>query len=318
MKQTAIADHNSVLLIGGPDAGKSNFLFRLWIAIDHGGGALVKDGLPSELEYLRGGAEQLLEGEFAGHTSEEVHERVIVPVRSSALAAAPGGIMVVPDVAGEQVLAICRTRQWSRAWEELISPRCACLLFVRAGSDEVVAPLDWATCFEKYGAVIDAPDSELAAGATDPMGPNDSQTDDEKATQTPTQVVLTEWLQFLRRAFTAVAGGSFRPRVGMVISAWDAVPVDQQPAGPVPYLKDNFPMLHQFIEANKDRFDFQLFGVSIVDGDLKNDEQFKETYLNGRPQDFGVVVHSLSGQLTQSSDITLPVAWALRLLPDMS
>jgi len=192
------------------------------------------------------------------------------------------------------------------------------LLFVRAGSDKVVAPLDWATCFEKYGAIIEAPlpgeqaQPEAAVGAITLLEP----THHEKASELPTQVVLTEWLQFLRRAFTAVAGGTFRPRIGVVIAAWDAVPMEQKPQGPAPYLRDNFPMLHQFIEANDDQFDFRVFGVSIVDGDLENDEKFKEAYLKGRPQDFGFVMHSLSGQLERSSDITLPVAWALRLLPD--
>ena len=56
MSKKSSSDHEAVLLIGGPDAGKSNFLFRLWIAIDAGQGALVKDGLPSELDYLSGGA----------------------------------------------------------------------------------------------------------------------------------------------------------------------------------------------------------------------------------------------------------------------
>ena len=55
MSDKSSNDHEAVLLIGGPDAGKSNFLFRLWIAIDTGQGALVKDGLPSELDYLSGG-----------------------------------------------------------------------------------------------------------------------------------------------------------------------------------------------------------------------------------------------------------------------
>jgi double-GTPase-like protein len=313
-------DYNSVLLIGGRDAGKSNFLFRLWIAIDAGGGTLVKDGLPSEIDYLRAGAEQLLEGEFAERTPPAVHERVVVPVKSSASGTAARGTLVVPDVPGEQVLAICRDRQWSRAWEELISRRCACLLFVRAASDEVVAPLDWASCFEKYGATIEAPKPAAqgqAGGPAGVTGTDSNQTDDEGA-ELPTQVVLTEWLQFLRRAFTEVVGASFRPRVGVVISAWDAVPIDGQPAGPIVYLKDNFPMLHQFIEANGDRFDFQVFGVSIVAGDLKNDEGFKQTYLSGNPRDFGFVIHALSGNLTKAADITLPVAWALRLLPHAS
>ena len=58
------ANRVSVLLIGGPDAGKSNFLFRLWIALSDGGGILQKDGLPAEAEYLQTGADRLLEGEL--------------------------------------------------------------------------------------------------------------------------------------------------------------------------------------------------------------------------------------------------------------
>lgn len=320
MNDEATADQTSVLIIGGPDAGKSNFLFRLWIAIDHGTGVLMKDGLPSDLDYLRVGAERLLEGEFAAHTSQEVYERVVVPVRTSTAGGRSCGQLVVPDVGGEQILAICQNRQWSRAWEELISSRCACLLFMRAGSDEVVVSLDWATCFDTYRTVIDAPAAAEHAQVVAASGAPTSDDNEEvqgTVTDLPTQVVLTEWLQFLRRAFTAVVGGSFRPRVGVVVSAWDLVPVDQQPAGPEAYIKDNFPLLHQFMEGNKGQFEFEVFGVSIVAGDLANDEEFKEAYLNGQPRDSGFVVHSLSGQLKESPDITLPVAWALRVLPDV-
>ena len=303
---TGNAPH-SVLLIGGPDAGKSNFLFRLWIAIDGGNGALVKDVLPPNVEYLREGAERLLEGQFAGHTSKEVYEQVIIPVKSAE--GEISGTLLVPDVSGEQVLTICTNRRWPPVWEALISQQCAALLFVRAGSDEVVSPLDWSTCFEKYGAVITT---------TTPKGQPEQILDDEaeaqeEATALPTQVVLTEWLQFLRWAFTQNLGGAFRPRIGIVVSAWDAVPVDQQDDSPLQYLQDNFPMFYQFIETNSASFDFQIFGVSIVNGDLKNDEEFKEVYLEGTPQDFGLVVHSLSGQQQRSSDITLPVAWAAGL-----
>lgn len=312
MKEAVANDCRSVLLIGGRDAGKSNFLFRLWIAIDEGAGALAKDGLPASVEYLRAGAERLLEGEFAARTHPEVHERVEVPVKSSS-SGKLRGMLVVPDVPGEQILAIYRNREWSPVWEELISRQCACLLFVRAGSDEVVTPLDWATCFEMYGGVIGAQQSakqDQVASTNHPAGSDEDQTHEH-----PTQVVLVEWLQFLRRAFTAVVGGSFRPRIGVVISAWDMVPKEQQPNGPAAYLRDNFPMLHQFLEANGDRFEFQVFGVSIVGGDLKNDEEFRQSYLQGRPQDFGYVVQSLSGELIKSDDTSLPVAWALGFPP---
>jgi hypothetical protein len=310
-------DRMSVLLIGGQDAGKSNFLFRLWLAIEDGRGALMKGGLPQELEYLRTGATCILDGSFAGHTPKEVRERVDVPVSGRDLRAALHGVLTVPDMAGERILAIYKSREWSHEWEELISPHCACLLFIRADSDQNVAPLDWAMCFEAYGATIGPPDPSDQRREDDKKNPGELHGGAGPTVHPPTQVVLTEWLQFLRRAFTSVVGGAFRPRVGVVVSAWDLVPADQQPAGPAQYIRANFPMLHQFIEASTDRFDFHVFAVSVVAGDLKDDE-FKETYLNGRPQDFGFVMHSLAGQLEMCPDITLPVAWALGALPRAS
>jgi len=335
MNNTDEDGFHTVLLIGGRDAGKSNFLFRLWIAIDGGDGALVKDGLPSEIGYLRAGSAELLEAAFAERSGPDLQERVGIPVKASVGLDTLRGLLVAPDVAGEQVLAIFRTRQWSSDWESLISARCACLLFIRAGSDEIVAPLDWVTCIERFGTSIGPkPAMERAAavpvgsGGSDARDPENeatgergacqaSEPEDEEPPELPTQVVLIEWLQFLRRAFTAIAGGAFRPRVGIVISAWDAVPSDQQPNGPGSYVKENFPMLYDFIQANDERFEFQMFGVSIVAGDLKNDEEFREEYRSGRPRDFGYVLHSLSGSLAHSRDITLPVAWALRFLREL-
>ena len=227
------------------------------------------------------------------------------------------GMLVVPDLDGEQILAICRSRSWTAVWEDLISDRCACLLFVRASSEAIVAPLDWAECFERYGGAIGTPNTDAGgpANAGGSPGSDAGQADAKEALQLPTQVVLTEWLQFLRQAFTDVAGGFFRPRIGVVISAWDAVPNDQQPAGPVEYLAENLPLLHQFVEANEDTFEFQVFGVTVVAGDLKNDEDFRATYLAGDPAGFGFVVHSLAGRLEKSTDLTLPIAWALGVLP---
>ncbi len=327
MSDTSSTHRNSVILIGGPDAGKSNFLFRLWIAVRSGTGVLVMDGLPDEVEYLRTGSERLLEGEFAAHTSEEVQERVFIPVKTSRTAGGVrSGVLAVPDVPGEQILTVYRNRQWSHVWEEQISDRCGCLVFIRAGSDAIVAPLDWATCFDKYGGPMKAADcvgeddtyvsrNSTATNLGLPMLRKEDSHRERQLIEHPTQVILTDWIQFLRRAFTEKFGGEYRPRVGIVISAWDAVPIDQQNIQPAEYVKDNFPLLHQYIETNSDDFDFQFFGVSIVSGDLANDDDFKRLYSNGNPHDFGYVIHSLGESLDKSQDITLPVAWAMKLLP---
>jgi hypothetical protein len=337
----------SVLLIGGPDAGKSNFLFRFWLGVDSGTGALVKDTFPDELEYLRTGLECLLRGEFAGHTSKEVLEHATIPIKS-AHEPLRSGILNVPDVPGEKILQVYHLRRWDALWEERILEGCGCLVFIRAASEEIVRPLDYTECLKLFGStlnqnaepssinssaenVIDAPNgnpqvversaspvSKTEQFQVDALNVNHPAVGTEetaKAPEPPTDVVLTDWMQFLRRAFTDRVSGSYRPKVGIVIAAWDAVPSDAQAQSPFDYLANNFPLLRQFIETNGERFDFQVFGLSILGGDLKNDPEFRAIFIKGKPNDFGYVIHSLNGQLERINDVTVPVAWALGWFP---
>jgi hypothetical protein len=296
----------SVILIGVRDAGKSNYLFRLWMAIDAAKGKLRKSFLPDDIEHLRAGSDRLFRGQFAERTAPEMHVRVEIPVRSAFDDQA--GLLVVPDVAGEQVLAICRNREWSADWESQISETSSCLILVRADSSEIISPLDWVAYQEMFGEV---PSSKPIDTQPSPAGANGTGGADKRREELPTQVVLVEWLQFLRRAFTSLVGGSFRPRIGIAVSAWDAVPADRRQSGPESYIQENFPLLFDFASCQRNRFEFQYFGVSIVNGDLKNDPEFRARYLNGRPNDFGSVAHSLTGPLSESGDITIPIAWAL-------
>ena len=290
----------SVLLIGVQDAGKTNFLSRFWLTLDSGEGILTKAGLPADLDYLKTGADHLLKGEFAPHTPQDVHDRTEIPVKSKCGGQEFGGSLVVPDLPGEQVLSVFRTRQWSNEWESQIRPGCGCLLFVRVDSPELIAPLDWMNCPIQLGAPV----AEAA--------PAKDQTEAEKP---PTQVVLVDWLLFLRKAFTARVGGTYKPRVGIVVAAWDLAPGDQKEAGPEAWVKSNLPLLAQFVESNDDDFDFAYFGVSVTSGDLAADPEFKATYLRGDPRKAGEVSHSLAGTVETSPDITLPVAWALGIGP---
>jgi hypothetical protein len=288
----------SVLLIGVQDAGKTNFLSRLWIKLDAGSGILAKAGLPSDLDYLNSGADHLLKGEFAPRTPQDVHDTTEIPVKTTAPGLGFSGTLIVPDLPGEQVLSVYRTRQWSDEWESKIQDGCGCLLFVRVDSKELKAPLDWMNCPTHFG-------SQLPSSAVEK--------DDDGKEKPPTQVVLVDWLQFLRKAFTNLVGGTYRPRIGVVVSAWDLVANDQKQLGPGAWIEANLPLLSQFIKTNGSNFDFQYFGVSVSSGNLDADPEFKTSYLNGDPRAAGEVVHSLSGAIEISHDVTLPVAWALGL-----
>jgi len=302
---SVMEDRRFVLLIGGPDAGKSNYLFRCWLAIDQAHGILVSDGLPDDLEYLRTGADALLNGRFAPRTPTEVHNRNVVPVKASQNGNLKGDL-IVPDCSGEKWLDIYDRREWSDDWEELISPGTGCLVFIRAGSDKIVAPLDWINCFKLFGSA-EMPDAGLESEADVAAGQSAKRT-------APTQIVLIDWLQFLRRVFTDRIRGSFRPRIGIVVSAWDAVPEDEKPAGPIAYLAANFPMFEQFLRANSSFFDIQTFAVSVAGGDFMNEPGFRDKFLEGNPLTAGFVIHGLDGDWKTTTDHTLPVAWALGLI----
>jgi hypothetical protein len=284
--------HN-VLLIGGPDAGKSNYLFRCWLAIDQQQGLLRRAALPSNIEYLRAGVERLLEGAFAGHTPADVHDMTEIPVRSAKGDFA--GAIIVPDVAGERVLRIFEDREWSASWDSLIVENTSCLLFVRPDSERLIAPLDWVRCSDLYG---EPPTRTQQAGTSEP----------------PTQVLLVEWLQFLRSAFTARVRGSLVPRIGIVVTAWDAVPSEQRDLTADAWLEANLPMLHGYVGSNRGDFEFAVFGVSATAGDLSGDLAFRAQYVQQGPSTFGFVVHTLAGRRQVTSDVTLPIAWALRLV----
>jgi double-GTPase-like protein len=304
----------AVLLIGGPETGKSNFLFRAWTHIFSGDGLVEKDGMPPDAEYLRDGAERQLRGEYAGHTSQEVQVISSIPVIQKG-GAHNKALLRVPDIDGEQINRIYRDRKWSQDWESIVTENTAYLFFVRVNSPQTIAPLDWITCHELYGgAPLVEPTTEVQGSApvrTEEVGDgraHESVKNDETNVETPTQVVLVDWLQFILNALHSKYAYSVRPRVGIVVTGWDSVPSDSQ-GGPSEWIKDNMPLLYQFCVTNADLFDFSYFGSSIFSGDPENDPEFKEELAKKDPRTMGYVRYSTSN--TRSGDFTIPIAWAL-------
>jgi hypothetical protein len=298
--------NSAVLLIGGPETGKSNFLFRTWTHINSGQGLIEKDGLPSDAEYLRNGAECQLRGSFAGHTSQDVQVISHIPIR---LRTDPQkkGLLAVPDINGEQINHIYHERKWSDKWESLIMQDSAYLFFVRVGSPQIVAPLDWITWHHLYGSVPPSIEA-IAASVTLATSSSNTAKTANAALETPTQVILADWLQFIRRALHEKFPNCNRPKVGIVVTAWDNVPVDYQES-PSEWIRENMPLLHQFCTANNDMFEFSFFGSSIFSGDPSNDPEFSHELTKADPRTKGYIRYSLENR--ESPDFTLPIAWAL-------
>lgn len=280
-----------VLLVGGKGMGKTNFLARLWgAAYKARTGILRYDGLPDDLEHLNTILDCILSGSFAGRTNpgELWHCEIPLTTRDSSEFR---GNLIVPDCPGEEWHRIYEKNEWSEVWENIIDNVSGCLFFVRPKADEFSAPLDWITCAKICGTnKVDLPTSE----------------------HTPTQVEMVYWMQILRHAQRARNRHVGKMRIGVIVSAWDALPPNIKKAKPSSFIETEMPLLHQFMATNTDEYQFTCFGVSIAGGDLTL-EDYKKKYREVDPYSSGYVIHELRGKFEQDSDHTLPVAWALGL-----
>jgi hypothetical protein len=288
-----MSKQSTVLLIGGPDAGKSNFLFRFWLAIrEKSNPALLPDGPPPVAEYLNRGAGKLLTGEFEIHTPHGTNEICEIPV----LAGGEKAVVVVPDRPGEEWSRIYKERRIPGEWLDRLRTDTTCLILVRAHSDANQAPLDWISVQHFHGN-----EGNL-------MGPA------RQELSTPTQVVLVDWIQIISRILGSGPVGAVRPKIGVVISAWDLLSEDEQVAGPRQYLKDQYPLLADFLESNSKKLVIEVFGISLFGGDPKRSAAFKDACLHAdNPCSGGYVVRQVAGEARRVSDLTLPIAWALGL-----
>lgn len=277
----------NIIFVGGPRSGKSNYLFRTWIAIERGKGELVKNGLPDDLEYLHNGASILLDGKFAPHTSKDTRKLCEIPIAHRGRADSTG-VLFVPDASGELWLDLYSEREWPVQWDDLVTTSCGLILFVCVGSPHNVAALDWITCERLYGS-----------GAS------------SKPTGVPTQVLLVDWLQILRSITRRKLGHNYMPRLSVVVTAWDRVPTDRRQGSPQDYLETEFPLFAEFIRTGAHGFDARVFGLSIVGGDLGLDSEFHEEYLRSEPSNLGYVVFSSQNGIERRGNVLMPIYWAL-------
>ena len=280
----------SVILIGGPDTGKTNFIGRLWIALRTDGGALTASGTPDEIKYVEDAVDYLHQGSFAPRTDRNLgadQGSVTIPLGLVESREEKIAELVVPDISGEVWEKAVETNELAPEWMARLEDAAGALLFVRVQSSLNVNPLDWVTSAELMGYQGDA------------TQPN----------KMPTQVMLCEFLRFLELKLPDHPTGR-KPRIAVTVTAWDLLDKDRSDAGPRAYLQQEYPLFAGRL-ADLDRFDVTVFAVSILGGDPGADERFRDKLLDSDFQSAGFVRFDRDGAVEEVSDVTLPVAWAI-------
>ena len=285
-----------IILMGGPDSGKTNYLARLWAALRSRKGTLTAPLVPTEIKYVEDALLHLLQGQFAPRSEKTLEEghSFSVPVASSESPDAGRFDIVVPDVSGELWKKAVETCELPPQWMNSLKDAKGALLFVRVGSNQNVDPLDWVT----------------AAGILRMPGGDDSEDGpegDENKRRIPTQVSLCELLRFLEHSLGT--NQAARPRVAVLVTAWDRLDAETSARGPTAYIEAQYPLVAGRLRDIA-KFDVRIFGVSVVGGDFL-DEDFKQRFLNGKLESSGFVVQESNGAVEKRLDLTLPVAWVV-------
>ena len=249
----------SIMLIGGPDSGKTNYLARLWEALRSGEGRLRAAYIPENIKYVEDALTYLLQGRFAPRSDKNLeHSRrdFIIPIASTDQSEPVD--VIVPDVSGELWKRAVERWELPVDWMEQLSDSFGALLFVRVLSDLNIAPLDWVTSRRLLRH----------------QEPNPIEVD-----AIPTQVALCELLRFLELKLVRAEGRS-RPRVAVVVTAWDRLDSGMSAAGPRAYLEQEYPLFAGRLR-DTDRVDIRIFGVSVVGGDLDTDPRFRSSSSKG-------------------------------------
>jgi len=341
-------NHGSVMLVGGPGSGKTNYIARLWLAFNARKGALHAERLPTNIHYVDDAVRHLMALKFAPRSERNIEDGrrdFVIEVRGNCGAGAPKKISV-PDITGELWKRAVETYELPQEWIDEFKGSSSAILFLRAHTKLNAQPMDWVTArdiLQMHATTMDdefgddyddEEDEEEENASSGPIaGPSVSvelqvtaaaesvvesaaTAQDEPAVHAlpitpklPAQVGFCELLRYLELLLSNRPDGS-RPRVAVVVTAWDMLDDDAKKAGPMQYLKKEFPLFAGRVQTPS-RLDIELFGMSIVGGNLKGKSEFRES-LKGRDlSEVGYTAVMRSGVMVEDQDVTLPLAWAL-------
>ncbi|UIK20658.1 hypothetical protein [Rhizobium leguminosarum] len=338
-------NNRSIVLVGGPDSGKTNYIGRLWLAFRARNGKLIADKLPTNIQYVDDAVAHLMTGRFAPRSERNMEDgrRDFTVQVTVAGTEGPLTNLTVPDITGELWNRAVETYQLPEEWIETLRGSSAAILFVRAHSKFNHQPMDWVTArdalkiedlegddedLDTVGDIDDDDDDDRVAIPEErparqaqlsslhevaPTLPPDSDAPAAAAktpkAKLPAQVALCELVRYLEHLLATRRDGG-KPRVAVVVSAWDMLDAETRAAGPTAYLRSQFPLFAGRIE-DFGQLEIKTFGLSIVGGDLKNNQAFKESVLGKDPSELGYCVTFKNGIVEQHADVTTPIAWAL-------
>ncbi|WP_061209304.1 TRAFAC clade GTPase domain-containing protein [Leptospira borgpetersenii] len=271
-------------IIGLPASGKTTFLAALWHLIDSGEGEqpdLKLDKLVGDNKYLNTIVEYWRKCQKVPRTSQQIESELLLHLHHEKINRKI--TLGFSDLSGEAFDSQVFRRKCKNTYIENFNKDGGILFFITANK------IEDGLAIRDFSELIKNDDSESEAVSWKP----------EFIPADVKQVELLQFLQkppFLRR----------QRRMAVLISAWDVI---THSIVPEKWLEQEYPLFYQFINSNRESFDFRVYGISAQGGDISHEptarNSIRKKLLEKIPSER---IQCISADY-QGNDLTSPICW---------
>lgn len=272
---------NNVLIIGGPNTGKTHFGGQLYGRLNSRlfNYKIAPHNRPADLTIFQEVIDKLSEGRRAGHTEASANRNIDLKIEDE------NGNKIVfafPDYAGEQVNFIVDNRRINSVWKQYIEASDSWMLFVRL--DEVM-PIE-----DIVNKGIPSAQEIIKRNATPPP---------IKVSDAAHFIELLQMLLYTKGipTFNKVS----KPNLTVVLSCWDLLKLTDNIL-PINILEERLPLLYHFLKNTWSDNSLSVIGLSSTEKTLTDEAD--EEYIDKTPINFGYIIN---GNGEKQKDLTLSI-----------
>lgn len=322
-----MSTRRSLTVLGVTGSGKSTWIGALADGLYRGGVSRVSfdDGnWPEDTVGIDRARGYLQTGEFPIHTSEEQRVLLELPLRMrGGLHDGDAFALKMSDYDGELIEKLFRdrTRGWDDAWRRRARAD-AFLLLLRHDFTKGLRRLHRPAGAPSRKNPTSGADAMMAASPDElgtpplpdfslPETPAVPSDDPRYVSSTLALVELLQWIRRERGLAPIEATPVERPlRVGIVLTAWDAIDPRWKREPPEAFLATQHAILKDYLACNFRENEVRVFAVSATGGDLK-DPAFREKYLTSAIPHSRVSWTDSRKKVVHENDLAIPLCWAL-------
>ncbi len=261
-------EKHNILIIGGPNTGKTHFGIQLYERINSRQFEFKIDpkNRPSDLSIFEDGLKNIYNGKRAAHTETGANrsiELIITDEKNSEVK------LAFPDYAGEQITSIVDNRKVNDLWQDYIENSTSWVLFIRLND---LTPLE------------DIVNKGIPSA--EEIQKRNSQPPPVKVSEAAFYVELLQTLAYIKGLSTFSPIG--QPNLTVVLSCWDEleIPEDQVPST---LLQERLPMLFDFLNNNWQNESLSVIGLSSTEKPLTDEPD--DEFIDKEPINFGYYIN---------------------------